>query len=386
MKAKWLLGATLALLGVGSITIAQDSSGQRQPPPPPAQNDNQTPPANDNRTPPAPTNDHQNLPPARADNPVPASPSSNPPPAPSAGSQTDVHRTDVQASGQVNTQGQFNAQGQPIHSQIDRTGVQANGQFQTGQQTQFDQRGVAVGGQVQSDQWQWPAGRVQQGYTQGGYTQGSYTQGQYQPGQVQSWRVQGQYQPGYSQGGWVQPGQYQGGWVQQGGQYQPGYAQGQVQQGYTQGQYQPGYTQNGQVPMDQSASMGSQNFHRAKQVLGTHVSIEGGLAIGVVEDIVFADNGNIEFLVIANEGKLVSVPWSAARFNFEQRQATVAINQEQFQQIPTFTASAWPTFDPQYRTQVYGYFGNRAGYVTPGQERRMDRQMDRGGLFNRGRR
>jgi len=381
MKAKWLLGATLALFGAGSIAMAQDSSENKQPPPPPGQNDNHTPPAQDNKTPPpSPTGDHQN--------PTPATDRSSPPP-PAA-------------------DGQGNTQGQQFPSTTTHTNVQANGQFQTGQQTQIDQRGVAADGQARSDQWQWPQagqvhggqvnGQVQAGWTQSGQYQPGYNQsagvqrGPYQQGTYQGRWVQGQYQPGYVQGGWsqgtqvqgwAQPGYTQGTWAQ--GQYQPGYVQGQYQQqpGFVQGgQVQQGYTQGGPVPMDQSASTGPKNFHRAKQVLGTHVSIEGGLAIGLVEDIVFSDDGAIEFLIVANEGKLVSVPWSAARFNFDQRVATVEINQEQFRQIPTFTASNYPVFgDPQWRTQTYNYFGgynNRAGYVTPGQERRMERGFIRG--------
>src|SRR4051812_23548344 len=100
MKAKWLLGATLALFGAGSIAMAQDSSENKQPPPPPGQNDNHTPPAQDNKTPPpSPTGDHQN--------PTPATDRSSPPP-PAA-------------------DGQGNTQGQQFPSTTTHTNVQANG-------------------------------------------------------------------------------------------------------------------------------------------------------------------------------------------------------------------------------------------------------------------
>ena len=67
--------------------------------------------------------------------------------------------------------------------------------------------------------------------------------------------------------------------------------------------------------------------HKVKSVMGTKVSIQGGLAIGTVDDIIFDDDGYIDYLVVINEGKYVVVPWQAAKFNFEQRAASVNITQ-----------------------------------------------------------
>jgi hypothetical protein len=111
--------------------------------------------------------------------------------------------------------------------------------------------------------------------------------------------------------------------------------------------------------------------HKVKSVLGTKVSIQGGLTIGTVDDVIFDDDGYIDYLVVLNEGKYVVVPWQAAKFNFEQRAATVNITQQQFQQVPTFTGQAWPTFDTGYQTRIYGYYG-----VTP-HDRRTERRSDR---------
>jgi hypothetical protein len=49
--------------------------------------------------------------------------------------------------------------------------------------------------------------------------------------------------------------------------------------------------------------------YRAKQVLGTKVAIQGNVSIGTVDDIVFDDAGNLEYLIVANDGKMVTVPW-----------------------------------------------------------------------------
>src|SRR5437879_5245766 len=46
---------------------------------------------------------------------------------------------------------------------------------------------------------------------------------------------------------------------------------------------------------------------RAKLILGSKVSIRGDIAIGTVDDIVFGDDGYIDYLVVLNEGKYVTV-------------------------------------------------------------------------------
>jgi sporulation protein YlmC with PRC-barrel domain len=109
---------------------------------------------------------------------------------------------------------------------------------------------------------------------------------------------------------------------------------------------------------------------RAKTILGATVSLQGGTGVGAVHDIVFNDDGVIEYLVVSENGKLVTVPWEAAKFNYAQRTAVINITPEQFRQIPTYTVDHYPDFyTPAYRTQVYRHYG-----LTPGRERREERR------------
>ena len=109
---------------------------------------------------------------------------------------------------------------------------------------------------------------------------------------------------------------------------------------------------------------------RAKSVIGSKISIEGNLAIGTVDDIIFSDDGYIDYLVVLNEGKYVLVPWQAAKFNFEQKTATVSITQTQFRQVPTFTVQTFPNvYAPGYQEQIYRFYN-----IRPGQDRRLDRR------------
>lgn len=98
--------------------------------------------------------------------------------------------------------------------------------------------------------------------------------------------------------------------------------------------------------------------YRVKQVLGTKVMIQGNVSIGTVEDIVFDDGGQVEYLIVDNGGKFVTIPWEAAKFNFEQRAATVNITQDVYRTIPTYTVQTYPQFfAPAYRTDVYRFYG-----------------------------
>jgi hypothetical protein len=116
----------------------------------------------------------------------------------------------------------------------------------------------------------------------------------------------------------------------------------------------PAGTKVGEAP----ASPGTATAYRVKQVLGTKVMIQGNVNIGTVDDIVFDDAGQVEYLIVDNGGKLVTIPWEAAKFNFEQRAATVNITQDVFKTIPTYTVQTYPQyFAPAYRTEVYKYYG-----------------------------
>jgi len=110
--------------------------------------------------------------------------------------------------------------------------------------------------------------------------------------------------------------------------------------------------------------------YRVKNILGTKVSIQGDVSIGTVDDIVFNDDGYIEYLIVNNDNQLRTIPWAAAKFNFERRTATVNISQTQYQTVPTYTPDRYPTFfSPNYRTEVYRFYG-----LTPREMRRMDRR------------
>ena len=111
------------------------------------------------------------------------------------------------------------------------------------------------------------------------------------------------------------------------------------------------------------------NHFRAKQVLGTSIMIQGNTAVGIVDDLVFDEAGNLEYMIVSNGGKLSTVPFEAAKFDLEKRSAVLSITADQYRTIPTYTTTTYPSFyTPTYRTEVYKYYG-----LTPRELRRIDR-------------
>ena len=111
---------------------------------------------------------------------------------------------------------------------------------------------------------------------------------------------------------------------------------------------------------------------RAKQVLGTKIMIQNNTAVGTVEDLVFDDAGNMEYMIVSTgENKLITVPWDAAKFDLEKKTATLNITQEVYKTIPTYTVTTYPQFyTPTYRTSVYKVYG-----LTPRELRRIERRI-----------
>lgn len=111
---------------------------------------------------------------------------------------------------------------------------------------------------------------------------------------------------------------------------------------------------------------------RAKQVLGTKILIAGNTTIGTVEDLVFDDAGNLEYLIVSTDAnKLVSVPWDAAKWDLEKKVGMLTLTAEQYKAIPTFTATTYPSFyTPTYRVETYKFYG-----LTPRELRRLERRI-----------
>jgi sporulation protein YlmC with PRC-barrel domain len=120
-----------------------------------------------------------------------------------------------------------------------------------------------------------------------------------------------------------------------------------------------------------SAAEPDTKHFRAKEVLGTKILLQNDkTSIGTVDDIVFDEAGNMEYLIVDNGGKLTTIPWDAAKFDIEKKTAVVGITMDQYKVIPTYTTTTYPTFyAPAYRTETYKYYG-----LTPRELRQYKRR------------
>ena len=120
-----------------------------------------------------------------------------------------------------------------------------------------------------------------------------------------------------------------------------------------------------------AAEPATTNHYRAKQVLGTKIVLKGESAsIGTIDDLVFDDAGNLEYLIVDNGGKLTTVPFEAAMFDVEKKVATLVISPDQYKLVPTYTTTTYPSFyTPAYRTETYKFYG-----VTPRELRVINRR------------
>jgi sporulation protein YlmC with PRC-barrel domain len=127
-----------------------------------------------------------------------------------------------------------------------------------------------------------------------------------------------------------------------------------------------------QVPATGSPApiKGANSQFRAKQILGSQIMIQGNTAVGTVDDLVFDEAGNLEYLVVENAGKLSTVPWEAAKFDLEKKMAVLPLTSAQYNLIPTYTTTTYPSYyTPAYRTQMYKFYN-----LTPRELRRIDRR------------
>jgi hypothetical protein len=116
-----------------------------------------------------------------------------------------------------------------------------------------------------------------------------------------------------------------------------------------------------------SAEAGS--VHRISTFMNTPVHLTGGATSGQVADFILNDHGCVDYLVVSHNNRYMLVPFRVAQFNWSGRFIGLNINQDRFNQIPTFTQAQWGTvYGPQsqYMQQLNTFFGVNAGRVSTG--------------------
>jgi hypothetical protein len=101
----------------------------------------------------------------------------------------------------------------------------------------------------------------------------------------------------------------------------------------------------------------------------TPLLLNGGATAGRVNDFVLNAFGGIDYIVVANDGQYMLLPYKAATFDWENRQIGVNMDQARFQQIPTLTQKELTTvFSSQspYIGQLSAFLGMAPGPAQAG--------------------
>src|SRR5262245_37127573 len=126
------------------------------------------------------------------------------------------------------------------------------------------------------------------------------------------------------------------------------------------------YAQTGQPPTGgkatQTTSSSSVTTHKVSTILQTSVSLQGE-SLGKVVDVVFNEDGCIEYLVISYQEEYLAIPWGAVRV--DERQHTVVITHTQVTRenlrTLTFRKDSWPnTSDAAWAQKMRTVWGASA--------------------------
>jgi len=101
-------------------------------------------------------------------------------------------------------------------------------------------------------------------------------------------------------------------------------------------------------------------IRRVTQVIGSNVALQGANDYGKVEDIVFDENGCIEYLVFAHDNQFAMLPWTAANLNYNRRVVMFDVTPQVIQPL-FFARKAWPNrIDSGFTTKIQKAFGQKA--------------------------
>jgi len=135
---------------------------------------------------------------------------------------------------------------------------------------------------------------------------------------------------------------------------------------------------------------GVAEVRRVTEVSGSNVVLQGATRFGKVEDIVFNENGCIDYIVVSADNRYVVVPWAASQLDYRQRVVTLDVTREQLQPL-IIEGTNWATTigQPNFAQGIQRVFGARAirreqsdSDVRPRSVERRDevRERDRGDI------
>jgi sporulation protein YlmC with PRC-barrel domain len=104
--------------------------------------------------------------------------------------------------------------------------------------------------------------------------------------------------------------------------------------------------------------------NRASEFMGKDVKDLAGENIGTVDDVVFDNQGNINYIILSRGGvagigaDLVPIPFKAEKFSFQEDTIVLSMDQQKLEKAPSFSSGEWDELSRQeFQQRVHGYYG-----------------------------
>jgi sporulation protein YlmC with PRC-barrel domain len=118
------------------------------------------------------------------------------------------------------------------------------------------------------------------------------------------------------------------------------------------------------------ASMGQSGLYRADNILGAKVEDKQGAYLGKVDDLVFGEDGHINYLILAEGGflgmggRLIPIPWSGVdevgrtvSLMSVDRVVHLDVSKERLATAPSFGRDEWNQFaKADFKQKVHAYY------------------------------
>jgi hypothetical protein len=93
------------------------------------------------------------------------------------------------------------------------------------------------------------------------------------------------------------------------------------------------------------------------------VNLRSGGTLGLISDLVFANNGRIDFLTLALGDRLIAVPFSLARLDFLRQFVSIDATRADLLRAPSFARNQFPnlSMNSQMAQQVNTFFHQQTG-------------------------
>lgn len=101
---------------------------------------------------------------------------------------------------------------------------------------------------------------------------------------------------------------------------------------------------------------------KVSNLIGKAVKSDKGDEYGMVEEVLFGEDGRIKYLVFSSggtleTGKMIPIPWAAAKSGMKKDAVYFSMDKGFFDKAPSFAKDEWQKFeDAEWTKKVHSYY------------------------------